>query len=108
MSIARRVTQSIMENTWSHLGVQDFHRFRAGLAISTGIIATGAASYGLHSDKRVAERNPWMLRWILCSASGAAMGLTSFLIAGSPATVIGLPVSMGMTCLGMKLSSSSS
>lgn len=103
MSIARRVTLAIAENTWSHLGVQDFNKFRAGLALTTGILGTGVASYAIHSDKRVAEQNPWVIRWLLCSYGGAAAGLGAFLVAGSPVTVIGLPVTAGVVCLGKKL-----
>jgi hypothetical protein len=106
MSFARRVVLAIAEDSWSHFGVQDFNKFRTGLALSAGILATGATSYSLHSDKRVAEQNPWMIRWILCSASGAVVGLGTFLAAGTPALVMGVPVTAGLTCLGKKLASS--
>ncbi len=104
MSIARRVVLAIAEDSWSHFGVQDFNKFRTGLALSAGIIGTAATSYSLHSDKRVAEQNPWMIRWILCSASGAVVGLGTFLAAGTPALIVGVPVTAGLTCIGKKLS----
>jgi hypothetical protein len=103
MSIARRVLLAIAEDSWSHFGVQDFNKFRTGLALTTGIIGTTATSYAIHSDKRVAEQNPWIIHWILSSASGTVVGLGAFLAAGTPALVVGVPVTAGLTCLGKKL-----
>lgn len=108
MSIARRVTLAIAENNWTHFGVTDFQKFRMGLAIGTGVVSTGAASYFLHQDKRVAENNPWAVRWLLTSSVGAAIGLSAFAMAGFPALIIGIPLSASATCLGINLSSNES